>query len=172
MPTTIWASEELADELHQRKKRGESYEDVIWRLIDQADQANRSDRSDQPVDVDDQDDVPVAGDGSPAPAPTSTASGKPVDDWIEGLELPGVGPQLDRRREAVRAAYDLLRERGSIMSGEMKNELYPEYPADYGSKKSWWNNLVLPALRDLAELDEDLYSPPNKRSSSPWQYDT
>jgi predicted CopG family antitoxin len=31
--TTIQVSDELADELHDRKDRGDSYEDVIWRLI-------------------------------------------------------------------------------------------------------------------------------------------
>jgi predicted CopG family antitoxin len=35
--TTIQVSEKLADELHSRKNRGDSYEDVIWRLIEQAD---------------------------------------------------------------------------------------------------------------------------------------
>lgn len=33
--TSISVSNELADELYGRKQRGESYEDVIWRLIDQ-----------------------------------------------------------------------------------------------------------------------------------------
>lgn len=33
--TTIQVSDELADELHERKDRGESYEDVIWKLIDE-----------------------------------------------------------------------------------------------------------------------------------------
>jgi predicted CopG family antitoxin len=32
--TSIRVSEELADELHNRKNRGDSYEDVIWRLIE------------------------------------------------------------------------------------------------------------------------------------------
>jgi hypothetical protein len=31
--TSIRISEDLADELYKRKSRGESYEDVIWRLI-------------------------------------------------------------------------------------------------------------------------------------------
>lgn len=33
--TSIRVSEELADELHDRKNRGDSYEDVIWRLIEE-----------------------------------------------------------------------------------------------------------------------------------------
>jgi len=35
--TSIRVSEELADELHDRKNRGDSYEDVIWRLIGDGD---------------------------------------------------------------------------------------------------------------------------------------
>ena len=35
--TSIRVSTELADELHERKSRGDSYEDVIWRLIEEAD---------------------------------------------------------------------------------------------------------------------------------------
>lgn len=34
--TSIQVSDKLADELHDRKSRGESYEDVIWRLIEEA----------------------------------------------------------------------------------------------------------------------------------------
>jgi predicted CopG family antitoxin len=36
--TSIQVSEELADELHSRKDRGDSYEDVIWRLIEDTDE--------------------------------------------------------------------------------------------------------------------------------------
>lgn len=35
--TSISVSHELADELHSRKSRGDAYEDVIWRLIEEAD---------------------------------------------------------------------------------------------------------------------------------------
>jgi predicted CopG family antitoxin len=35
--TSIQVSDELADELYERKERGESYEDVIWRLMEEAD---------------------------------------------------------------------------------------------------------------------------------------
>ena len=35
--TTIQVSDKLADDLHDRKSRGDSYEDVIWRALDQAD---------------------------------------------------------------------------------------------------------------------------------------
>jgi predicted CopG family antitoxin len=35
--TSIQVSDELADELYNRKERGESYEDVIWRVLEEAD---------------------------------------------------------------------------------------------------------------------------------------
>lgn len=33
--TSIRVTTELADELYERKSRGESYEDVIWRLLEE-----------------------------------------------------------------------------------------------------------------------------------------
>ena len=33
--TSIRVTPELADELHSRKERGDSYEDVIWRLLEE-----------------------------------------------------------------------------------------------------------------------------------------
>lgn len=35
--TTIQVSDELADYLHERKDRGQSYEDVIWEYIEAQD---------------------------------------------------------------------------------------------------------------------------------------
>jgi len=35
--TSIRVTHDLADELHDRKDRGDSYEDVIWELIEEAD---------------------------------------------------------------------------------------------------------------------------------------
>ena len=41
--TSIRVSTDLADELHKRKSRGDSYEDVIWRLIEKADMHENED---------------------------------------------------------------------------------------------------------------------------------
>jgi hypothetical protein len=40
----IRVSGDLADELHDRKDRGDSYEDVIWELIEEAEEDSREDR--------------------------------------------------------------------------------------------------------------------------------
>jgi hypothetical protein len=39
--TSIRVSYNLADELHDRKDRGDSYEDVIWELIEEAEEDDR-----------------------------------------------------------------------------------------------------------------------------------
>lgn len=39
--TTMWASDELLDALHDRKQRGESYEDVVWRLMETQESTER-----------------------------------------------------------------------------------------------------------------------------------
>lgn len=36
--TSIQVSDELAEALHNRKNRGDTYEDVIWRLIEESDE--------------------------------------------------------------------------------------------------------------------------------------
>jgi predicted CopG family antitoxin len=45
--TSISVSEELADELYERKRRGDSYEDVIRRLIERADAAEEAEEEGQ-----------------------------------------------------------------------------------------------------------------------------
>jgi predicted CopG family antitoxin len=36
--TSVQVSDELADELYELKSRGETYEDVIWRLIEESEE--------------------------------------------------------------------------------------------------------------------------------------
>ena len=35
--TTIWISDDLWEALNAKKKRGDSFEDVIWRLVEESD---------------------------------------------------------------------------------------------------------------------------------------
>jgi len=44
--TSIRVSDELADELFSRKRRGESYEDVLWRELEKADAFSKIDDGD------------------------------------------------------------------------------------------------------------------------------
>ena len=157
MPTTISVSEELADELYDRKGRGESYEDVAWRLIEHADayqelQATEEGEEDiaredtqadaQPEPVgDDVTDAEPAGEGY-----------QPLDDGaLFALDLPGSGEKLKRRQEAVRAAFEYIKENGKATPSDLKDDVYPEHDGEYASARSWWKNLVYPSFGELAD---------------------
>lgn len=79
--SSIQATPELLDELAERKQRGESYEDVIWRLIDEADRdGDRLGDVDDPLaQLDDRDHEPDGGDGE-VPDPADVVA-EVADNW-------------------------------------------------------------------------------------------
>jgi len=158
MPTTISVPEDLADELYERKQRGESYADVIYRLIEQADSGTETPHAGEGTDS-------VAPDKSPTPTPDATRAGQGdapapetfaehVDDVAEQV-LPGSGEKLEQRRAAFHAVIGYLREHGTVTPAEFRDEVYPTHPARYEDGKdparSWWKNAMYPALRELSE---------------------
>lgn len=134
--TTISVSDELADELYERKGRGETYEDVIWRLIEEAEgrSSGHEPRGKAPEDA------------PPEPS-TTTAEGHAVREEAEhvlrGLGLPGRGDDLDARVEALLAMHDLLRERGGerVETAELK-DVAEQYAHGYADADSFWTNCV------------------------------
>lgn len=70
---------------------------------------------------------------------------------IDDLDLPGSGAKLDRRRAAVRACYDAIREQGDGQRSTFE-ALLTERDADFGypTFKSFWNNCV--KARDALDL--------------------
>jgi len=125
--TTIQVSDELADELHGRKERGDNYEDVIWRLIDAGEPADQRDTPD-----------------TPEPTATPTASREPVSsDARDTLreELAGSGECLERRVDAIVTMYDVLRERGEAEKSELLDAVDVD-ATDYASRDSVWANMV------------------------------
>jgi hypothetical protein len=170
--TSIQVSDELADELHGRKDRGDSYEDVIWRLIDRAEadegQPSGSGRF-EPVDnteaVDDAHDGVSDDTGGPReidPA-VSDAGVDAVSDLqaaIDDIDLPGSGAKLEDRRDAVRACLAYLAEHGDATPSEFREHVYPNHPGGYTQgddpPRSWWKNCVYKGLRQLAGDDDRL----------------
>jgi hypothetical protein len=75
-----------------------------------------------------------------------------VDLEIERADLPGSGETLDRRREALRAAYDYLSENPSASTTEFLEEVFPDHPAGYATADRWWKT-IKPALEDLPNVD-------------------
>jgi hypothetical protein len=147
MPTTISVTEELADELYERKGRGETYEDVIWTLIEQAEE------EETPVNQDEE----MQPHAETADAPTAPLN--EIEELIaqitEGGTLPGRGQKLQERREALEASVDYLRENGTAKPKDFKQDVYPNRSARYTTGEdppnSWWKNCIYPGLKELAE---------------------
>jgi hypothetical protein len=75
-----------------------------------------------------------------------------VDAEIERADLPGSGETLERRREALRAAYDYLSEHPDASTAAILEEVFPEHPAGYETADEWWEHIE-PALKDLPNVD-------------------
>jgi hypothetical protein len=80
-----------------------------------------------------------------------------VEQRVNQMELPGSGPRLEERREAILAAFDYLREHPTAKKSDFLGDVYPEYPAGFDTPEGWWN-VVQQALKELPHVD-----PPKER---------
>lgn len=80
-----------------------------------------------------------------------------VSDAIADADLPGSGPMLDARREALSAAYDYLADHPEAKKADFLGDVYYDYPAGFESAEGWWN-AIQPALKQLPGVD-----PPEER---------
>lgn len=130
MPTTIQVSEALADELYARKGRGETYEDVIWRLIDDKGESETRTRD--------------------------TARAEPE---AVSIDLPST-VDAEAAREAIAAAVAYIeRERGAT-KGELVAEVMPGHALGYEVpdlddgryRGAWWRRVIKPGLEAEARV--------------------
>lgn len=200
MPTTISVSEELADDLYARKGRGESYEDVIQRLIEKADRCEELEEriaesdssgswSDTEIDEsvaevkqemdtdfeesaeieeDDRTNTEAIEDREELEGPELEAL---IGDIVADGVLPGSGAKLEKRREALRATVEYLREHRKAEPKDFKRDVYPDYPAEYTDGQdppnSWWKNCIYKGMRELAERSEEVEKPDQ---TGEWMY--
>ncbi|EMA01164.1 hypothetical protein [Haloferax denitrificans] len=80
-----------------------------------------------------------------------------VSSAIERADLPGSGPMLDARREALSAAYQYLTDHPEAKKADFLRDVYHDYPAGFESAEGWWN-AIQPALKQLPGVD-----PPEER---------
>jgi len=80
-----------------------------------------------------------------------------VEQRVNEMELPGSGPRLEARREAILAAFDYLREHPTAKKSDFLEEVYPDCPAGFDTPEGWWN-VVQQALKELPHVD-----PPKER---------
>ena len=155
--TTISLPEDLADELYARKERGESYADVIRRLLAAAEAGETPPHGDA-VPSDPAADPQVTADERDTTTPPSDDDGEDLETLVEAVgheALPGSGEKLASRLEAFRAVVEYLREHGEATPAAFRDAVYPDHPGGYTEgedpARSWWKNAMYPALRALAE---------------------
>lgn len=158
--TTISVPEDLADELYARKARGESYADVIRRLLATADAVEGGESAPEPAVTTpepraDQSDAPR---GTDATAPTDAPESDDIHALVDAIAedtLPGSGAKLEERRAALLATVEYLAEHGQATPSDFRTEVYPEHTAHYTEGKdparSWWKNCIYKGLSALAE---------------------
>jgi len=134
--TSIRVSEELADELYQRKGRGTSYEDFLWGLLERVDKSEErgggSDRS--PPDTPDE---------MTSAEEESRRNENGEDGFRDQLreELAGSGDRLEARVDGVLAMYDYLRGHGEAEKDELLDAVDVD-ATGYESRASVWSNMV------------------------------
>ena len=136
-------SSELLDKLHALKQRGESYEDVVWRMIDayQSEPAIPEEPPERPFQEKkpEQDDIETA---------------------IDAVDIPS-GRDRDECAEAVRAARDYLRENDRAGMRDFVRDVMPDHPIGYDVPElekgdryrgAWWRRILKPALREMPDV--------------------
>jgi hypothetical protein len=75
-----------------------------------------------------------------------------VEIGIATAELPASTETIQSRRDALRAAYDYLREHPNTTKSQFLRDVFPEHPADYRTADEWWE-AIEPELEDLPNVD-------------------
>lgn len=149
--TTISISEDVADRLYARKRRGESYNDVVEDLLEAAEASAHDEREGVAREP-----TPEAGDDdTPALDADADVSVAELVDRVAGDVLPGSGAKLEERTAALAAAVEYLREHGEATPSEFKTDVYPEHTARYTDgedpARSWWKNCIYKGFDELAD---------------------
>jgi len=173
--TTIQVSEELADELHGRKERGESYEDVIWRLVDAAAAGAQEPRVEPHTDTDARTDMADTQSGE-TDVQTDTADlEERMEATLADLDITGRGAETKEvRREAARYAWNELRDRGEATTQEIANAAFDEYADSrlgYSASENhyrgytFWDSFARDVMKQLPGVE----SPPERGNT--WRFD-
>ncbi|WP_440765608.1 ArsR family transcriptional regulator [Natronorubrum sp. DTA7] len=106
--------------------------------------------------------VPMKAGPESDPEPATDRSGAKtpppaVREAMAAVDLPGSGPIVEARREALLAAYQYLIEHPSARKSDFLDNVYPDHPAGFETDEGWWN-AIQPALKELPAVD-----PPEER---------
>jgi hypothetical protein len=175
--TTIRVSDEVADELHARKQRGESYDDVLRRLLwgdaEAAESPPEEAAAEEAPDPDPGAEAEAAKVAGPSPA-AEPGSAEWVGYYLERMDedLPS-GVEFVEATKAVAAAREHIDAEGEATMREIVRAVMPEHPLGYNVEDAletidagdrfrgaWWRRVVKPGLEALP----DVRKPPTGRS--------
>gem|GEM_PF-866297 len=79
------------------------------------------------------------------PAPSEDT----VQELIQEIDIPGSDESEEKRREAIKAAYEFLRNRRDAAKQDFIENVFTEYAAGYSNARAWWEKLIRPALKQF-----------------------
>ncbi len=78
-----------------------------------------------------------------------------IEDALDDLTFPGASELMrEWRRDAVRAAYEYLREQEPVDAGAFREDVYPAHRAGYAGDDAWWD-CVESRLAELPGVERD-----------------
>jgi hypothetical protein len=77
-----------------------------------------------------------------------------VDQVAESESWSDSDPRLKARKRAALAVLQYARDHGGVSQQEAKEKIYPEYPVENQSKRTWYRKNIRPVLKQAAEYDE------------------
>lgn len=136
--TTIEVDEEVRDRLRRYKSiEGQTYDEAIEELLDMAPWVD-----------------PIAGEEDVLDVPEKEVEQLDYQAGeISQLDLPGQGEVEERRRDAVRAVYERLREEGEASTSDLQAVAWEVAGETYSDERSLWKNCVYPALGKLSDVE-------------------
>ena len=132
--TTIQLDDETADRLYERKARGESYDDVVRRLLGETGERR----------------------SEPEPAPPREES---VTNTGPEIAVPESVPERiddDDARAAIAATLELVASNGGVQRSAIIEQIAPEHPLGYddiGARGAWWRKVIRPALEESCQYE-------------------
>jgi predicted CopG family antitoxin len=136
--TTIQIRAETWRELNQQKEPGDTFDDVIQRLLhgggeDGDPEPRREDTNAREEGATESDDrvEEIVADVS--------------DSWEDAPD------RLEARRDAARAALSLAFGRGSLSKSEALRDVLPDHQVSGQNDTTWWKKNVQPMLREVGE---------------------
>ena len=152
--TSIGVSDEVWEELHRRKERGDTFDDVLRELLGLDETAREKNKPDTAIET------------ASRPREEATIPRQVPEDMPKKIDE-------EEARAAIEAAVSVIKKTGGATQREIVAEVMPEHDLDYDLPEletgeryrgGWWRSVVMPGLK----LRTDVEKPP--QGASEWTY--